>query len=127
MAEETGHYFNVRNKKLIFTNFKSIDGRGAALSVFHGDRALMDYSFQFKTVDSYSKGKAAYLDQNKKKKNEHEESDGKIKTGDTLFRRAHETKSHAAAAQSEMHFKTRKFFRFRDHRWQCGADHDDTN
>lgn len=113
MAEETGHYFNVRDKKLIFTNFKSVDGRAPALVLFDGDRQIIDYNFKFKTEGTYSKGKAAYLDQNKKKKTEHEETDSNIKTGDTLKISGErmESKAHAAArVKSEMHFANRRSF-----------------
>ncbi|MCC2099023.1 MAG: late control protein D [Hyphomicrobiales bacterium] len=111
LAEETGHYFAVRDaKKIVFTKFKSVDSRGAALAVFHGDRQLINYNLKFKTDKTYSKGKATYLDQDKKKTTTHEESEPKVKTGDTLRIAGErmESKAHAKArVKSAMHLKNR--------------------
>lgn len=111
LAEETGHYFTVKGKRAIFTNFQSVDGRGPALTIFHGDRQLISYSLKQQTADTYSKAKASYLDQKKKETTRHEETDSTIKTGDELKIAGErmESKAHAEArAKSALHFKNRK-------------------
>lgn len=111
LAEETGHYFTVKGKRAIFTNFKSVDGRGPVFTVFHGDRQLLSYSMKQQTSETYSKAKASYLDPNKKEAITHEETDNDVKTGDTLkiAGERFETKAHAEArAKSELHYANRK-------------------
>ena len=111
LAEETGHYFTVKGKRAIFTSFKSVDGRGPSLTIFHGDRQLLSYSLKQETNDTYSKAKVSYLDQNKKEATTHEETDSDIKTGDELKISGErvESKAHAQArAKSALHYKNRK-------------------
>lgn len=113
LAEETGHYFSIRGDKVVFTSFKSIDGQKAALEVSHGDGALIDYSFKFKSDGTYSGGKATYLDPKKATNIVHEILDGKIKTGDIL-RIAGERLENPAHAEariaSALHYANRKGF-----------------
>jgi len=111
LAEETGHYFTVKGNQAIFTNFQSVDGRGPALAIFHGDRQLLSYSLKQQTADTYSKAKVSYLDQKKKETTRYEEEDSEIKTGDELKVAGErmESKTHAQArAKSELHYKNRK-------------------
>lgn len=113
LAEETGHYFGIHNNKVIFTSFKSIDGQSPALTIFHGDRALTDYHFTFKSEGTYSEGQATYLDQNKKENTKQQESDSKVTTGDTLKIAGErmESQAHAKARiGSAMHYANRLGF-----------------
>lgn len=113
LAEETGHYFSVRNDKATFTSFASVDGQGPAFELYHGDRALIDYAFRFKSERTYSKGEARYLDQNKKKVTKQTVSDGTITTGDTLKIAGErmESQAHAKARlKSAMHYANREGF-----------------
>lgn len=113
LGEETGHYVAVRGKRLIVTEHGSIDGQDAAFAIFHGDRALSDYRFRIQSAETYSKAKASYFDQNKKETTTHEETDPKVKTGDTLKISGErmESKAHAEArAKSELHMKNREAF-----------------
>ncbi len=110
LAEETGHYFTVKGKRAIFTEFKTIDGLPPALTVFHGDRQLISYSLKAQTADTYSKAKVSYLDQNKKTPTNAEIEDSEIKTGDVLKVSGQRVESiaHAdALANSKLHFKNR--------------------
>ena len=110
LAEETGHYFTVKGKRAILTEFKTIDGLPPALTVFHGDRQLISYSLKAQTADTYSKAKVSYLDQNKKTPTNAEIEDSEIKTGDVLKVSGQrvESKAHAdALANSKLHFKNR--------------------
>ncbi len=111
LAEDTGHYFTVKGKRAVFTNFKSVDGRPPALTFFHGDRQLISYSLKEQTAETYSKAKVSYLDQNKKKTTKQEETDSKVKTGDELKIAGERVESDAnakALAKSRLHFKNRK-------------------
>ncbi|PHR19300.1 MAG: late control protein D [Hoeflea sp.] len=110
LAEDTGHYFTVKGTRGVFTSIKSIDGQPHALTVFRGDRSLLDYSLKHVTAETYSKAKVSYLDQDKKETTRHEEADAKIKTGDVLKIAGErvESASHAKAlAKSRLHFKNR--------------------
>lgn len=113
LGEETGHYFGIRGDKAVFTSFKSIDGQDAVFQVSREGGRLVDYDFGFKSADTYSKGKATYLDPNTARNTEHSETDERIKTGDTLrlSGQRFETPAHAKARlKSAMHFANRKVF-----------------
>ncbi|WP_299924186.1 hypothetical protein [uncultured Pelagimonas sp.] len=113
LGEETGHYVNLRGSSVIFTSFASIDGQTPAQLIYHGDRSLIDYSFKFQSNDTYSKGKATYLDERKGRNNEYEEEDPRVTTGDTMRISGErlESASHAQArVKSKMHFANRKAF-----------------
>lgn len=113
LAEETGHYFSVRGDRAIFTNFKSVDGQGPALTIHHamlGTR-LLSYRLKEQTAGTYSKAKASYLDRDTKEPVTAEEEDGAVKTGDTLKIAGERTESEAnakALAKSRLHFANRK-------------------
>lgn len=113
LAEDTGHYFTVKGKRAIFTSFKSVDGRAAALAISHTQigTMLLDYSLKFQTAETYSKASVSYLDANKKEPIKSEEEDAQVKTGDTLKISGERTESPAnakALAKSRLHFKNRK-------------------
>lgn len=113
LAEETGHYFGIRADVAVFTSFKSIDGQDAALQVSRHENGLIDYDFKFKSTGTFAKGKATYLDQDTAKNTEHNETDVRVKTGDTLRLSGErfENPAHAAARlKSEMHYANRKGF-----------------
>lgn len=113
LAEETGHYCNLRGENLVFTNFKSIDGAPPALFAYHGDGSLLDYGFNFQSAGTYAKGKASYLDQKSGKNTVYEEDDPEVTTGDTLTISGErlESMAHARARlKSEMHFANRHRF-----------------
>lgn len=110
LAEDTGHYFTVKGKRAIFTNFKSIDGQSPVLKIFHGDNALLDYSFKEQTDDTFSKAKVSYLDADKKEVVKQEVADPNVKTGDELKISGERVESEAnakALAASRLHFKNR--------------------
>lgn len=113
LAEETGHYFNLRGKTIIFTSFASVDGQDPAVKLFHGDRQLTDYDFRFQSDGTYSRGKATYLDERSGKTNEYEEVDPKVKTGDVLKISGERLESavHARArTKADLHFANRQRF-----------------
>ena len=86
LAEDTGHYFTVRGTRAIFTSIKSVDGRAAALVVSHlmlGTN-LLSYRLKEQTADTYSRAGVSYLDPNSKELVTAEETDGEVRTGDTL-------------------------------------------
>lgn len=112
-GRETGHYVNLRGEVLVFTCFASIDGLPPARIVALNDGALIDYSCRFQSTDTYSKGKASYLDEQSAKPNEYEEDDPRVKTGDTLRITGErlETVGHAEArVKSELHHANRLRF-----------------
>ncbi|PYE87384.1 phage late control D family protein [Phyllobacterium leguminum] len=113
LAEDTGHYFTVKGKRAIFTSFRSIDGRAAALVINHTmiGTTLLSYSLKFQTAETYSKASVSYLDANKKEPIKAEEKDAQVKTGDTLKISGERTESPAnakALARSRLHYKNRK-------------------
>lgn len=113
LAEDTGHYFTVRGTRAIFTSFKSVDGRAAALTISHTQvgTMLLDYSLKLQTADTYSKANVSYLDANKKAPIKSDEEDTKVTTGDVLKISGERTESPAnakALAKSRLHFKNRK-------------------
>lgn len=113
LAEETGHYCNLRGNALIFTNFASIDGLPPASLIYHGDRKLIDYDFRFQSHETYSSGKTSYLDERNAKNNEYEEDDPRVTTGDTLRITGErlESAAHAEARlKSELHYANRNRF-----------------
>lgn len=110
LAEDTGHYFTVKNDRAVFTSHGSVDGRGPVMSVFRGDRMLIDYTLRHQTHETYAKAKVSYLDQNTKETTRHAETDPKVRTGDELKIAGErvESKAHARAlAKSRLHFKNR--------------------
>lgn len=113
LAEDTGHYFSVRGKRAIFTSFKSVDGRAAALTIRHAmvGTTLLSYSLKNQTAETYSSAKVTYLDERKKEMIEAEEQDGEVKTGDTLRvsgERVENAGQAQALAKSRLHYKNRK-------------------
>lgn len=113
LAEDTGHYFSVREKRAIFTSIKSVDGRAAALTISHEQLGiqLTSYRFKFQTADTYSKAKVTALDENEKSMIEAEEEDSDVKTGDTLRITGERVENAAQAeklARSRLHRKNRK-------------------
>lgn len=113
LAEETGHYCNLRGSTIIFTNFASIDGRPPSAVIFRGDRELMNYDFRYNSKGTYSSGQISYLDDNKASKILHQEQDPLVTTGDVLKISGERTESRAhseARLKSELHFANRKRF-----------------
>ncbi|WP_216597717.1 phage late control D family protein [Loktanella sp. 3ANDIMAR09] len=113
LAEETGHYCNIRGAVIVFTTFASIDGRTPSRTLSHGDGSLIDYDMRFQSDGTYSEGRASYLDQRLARTNEHVERDPRAPTGDTLRISGErlESVAHARARiQSEMHFANRTAF-----------------
>lgn len=113
LAEDTGHYFSVRGSRAIFTNFASVDGQNAALTVRHAAIAttLVSYKLREQTHDTYSSAKASYLDRDRKETVTAEETDAKVRTGDTLKISGERVESPAnarALAKSRLHFANRK-------------------
>jgi phage protein D len=114
LAEETGHYCNLRGSVIIFTNFASIDGAAVASQIFHGDGKLISYDFKRPSSGTYSSGKASYLDEHSGKKIEFEESDPLVSNGDVLRITGErlENAAHASArVKSELHFANRNRFK----------------
>jgi phage protein D len=116
LAEETGHYFSVRGKRAIFTNYQSIDSRKPAITVHREDKEsenapLLDYSgLKFQSTGTYSKGSIAYADPDKKENITHDETDERIKTGDELKIRGERVESDAhakAKLKAAMHMANR--------------------
>lgn len=113
LAEETGHYFGIRGDVAVFTSFKSIDGQDAVFQISRHATGLVDYDFKFKSAGTYSAGKATYLDQRTAKNTEHDETDDRVKTGDTLRLSGErfESPAHAKARiRSALHYANRKGF-----------------
>ena len=113
LAEETGHYFNVKDSEIVFTTFASIDGLPPFSKIYHGDRKLIDYDFRFQSDGTYSKGEGSYLDERKAKTTKHEETDPQVTNGETLRVSGErmESPAHAEArVKSEMHMKNRRRF-----------------
>lgn len=113
LAEDTGHYFSVRGKRVIFTSIKSVDGRAAALVISHAQIGvqLVSYRFRMQTDKTYSKVKVKALDENSKEMIEAEVEDGDVKTGDTLNITGERVENAAQAkklARSRLHRKNRK-------------------
>lgn len=116
LAEDTGHYFSVRNDRLVFTNYQSIDGRKAPITIHLEDKLrdngpLIDYNFAFQSTETYSKGSAQYSDPDKKEVVKAEAEDSRIKTGDELKVRGERVESEAnamALVKARMHMKNRK-------------------
>ena len=116
LAEDTGHYFSVRGKRLIFTNYKSIDERSASVIIHLEDKnadtgPLIDYNFKFKSDETYSKGSLQYSDPDKKEVTKYEEDDARIKTGDELKIRGERVENEAnaqAKVTAKMHMKNRQ-------------------
>ncbi|MBO9465492.1 hypothetical protein J7443_09660 [Tropicibacter sp. R15_0] len=111
LANETGHYFNLRGDFVVFTSFKSVDGRKASLEIPKAD--VISYDFFFESTGTYSKGEAKYLDQNKGKLTRYEEVDPKITTGDVLKISGERLESLAQAearVKSELHRANRGKF-----------------
>lgn len=113
LAEDTGHYFNVRGNRAIFTSIKSIDGRAAAMTISHQQlgTVLTGYRLKMQTSDTYSSAKVTALDPEKKEKIEAEQKDGSVKTGDVLRIAGERVENQAQAkalAKSRLHYKNRK-------------------
>ena len=113
LAEDTGHYFNVRGNRAVFTSVRSVDGRAAALTIFHASlgTSLLSYSLKRQTADTYSKAKVTALDEEKKEMIEEEEEDGDVTTGDTLRISGERVENPAHAkrlAKSRLHRKNQK-------------------
>lgn len=113
LAEDTGHYFSVRGSRAVFTSFRSVDGRAAALTVSHtmiGTR-LVSYALREQTHDTYSSAKVGYLDRDRKEPVTADEQDAKVKTGDVLKVSGERVESPAnarALAKSRLHYANRK-------------------
>lgn len=113
LAEDTGHYFSVRGTRAVFTSFKSIDGRAAALTVSHTmiGTTLISYLLRNQTADTYSKARTTAMDENRKEMIEAEEEDSDVKTGDTLRIAGERVESQAQAkalSKSRLHYKNRR-------------------
>lgn len=113
LAEDTGHYFTVKGTRAIFTSFKSVDGRAAALTVSHAQLGvyLSSYRLKEQTAETYSKAKVTAAHEDEKRMVEAEEEDSQVKTGDTLRIAGERVESEAnakALARSRLHFKNRK-------------------
>jgi hypothetical protein len=116
LAEDTGHYFSVRNTRAVFTSYASIDGRSPTLVIDLENKALdagrlIDYSFKIQSQGTYSKGSLQYSDPDKKEVTRHEEPDPRVKTGDELKVRGErvENKANAEAlVKARLHMANRK-------------------
>lgn len=113
LAEDTGHYFSVRGNRAVFTSFRSVDGRAAALTVSHTQLGtqLLSYRLKQQTAETYSKAKVTAWDENEKQMIEAEEEDADVKTGDTLRisgERVENAAQAKALAKSRLHYANRK-------------------
>lgn len=111
LAEDTGHYFTVKDNRAIFTSFKSIDAQAPVLTIHHGDSALTGGTLHEQTDDTYSKATVSYFDPDKKETIKYEIADPHVKTGDELKISGERVESEAnakALGKSRLHMKNRK-------------------
>lgn len=109
MGEDTDHYVSVRGDEVQMHKVDDIDGAAPAIIVSVNHPDFISFSGKIKTSDTYSSAKASHLHDEEKRLVEAEETDTRVKTGDTLrlVERVEDEAQAQLMAKSHLHQKNR--------------------